>query len=82
MDVGIYLRDGKFSSDSGLANLHPTEGTHWVAYINEIFSIHMDVHRLKQYLASLQNEMFIVYILNTKYKTQISFFAICCWYII
>ena len=34
-DVGIYLRDGPFESDSGIVNLHPLEGTHWVCYINE-----------------------------------------------
>ena len=33
--VGIYLRDGMFSTDIGIVNLHPTKGTHWVCYINE-----------------------------------------------
>ena len=33
--VGIYLRDGPFSSDIGILNLHPLKGTHWVTYINE-----------------------------------------------
>ena len=33
--VGIYLRDGLFSSDIGIVNLHPSKGTHWVTYINE-----------------------------------------------
>ena len=28
--AGIYLRDGPFSSDIGLVNLHPSRGTHWV----------------------------------------------------
>ena len=34
-DVGIYLRDGPFSIDIGIVNLHPSKGTHWVCYINE-----------------------------------------------
>ena len=34
-NVGIYLRDGPFSSDIGIVNLHPSKGTHWVCYINE-----------------------------------------------
>ena len=34
-NVGIYLRDGPFSSDIGIVNLHPSRGTHWVSYINE-----------------------------------------------
>ena len=34
-NVGIYLRDGPFSSHIGIENLHPSKGTHWVCYINE-----------------------------------------------
>ena len=34
-NIGIYLRDGPFSSDIGVVNLHPSKGTHWVTYINE-----------------------------------------------
>ena len=33
--VGVYLRDGPFSSDTGIVNLHPSKGTHWVCYINK-----------------------------------------------
>ena len=36
-DVGIYLRDGLFSTDVGIVNLHPSKGTHWVCYINESY---------------------------------------------
>ena len=36
-NVGIYLRDGPFSSDIGIVNLHPSKGSHWVCHINEIF---------------------------------------------
>ena len=34
---GIYLRDGSFESDTGIINLHPSKGTHWVCYINEYY---------------------------------------------
>ena len=34
-DVGIYFRDGPFESDTGIENLHPSKGTHWVCYIDE-----------------------------------------------
>ena len=34
-NVGIYLRDGQFSSNIGRVNLHPLKGTHWVVYMNE-----------------------------------------------
>ena len=33
MDVGIYLRDGPFSSETGIVNLHPSRGTHWACNI-------------------------------------------------
>ena len=36
-DVGIYLRDGPFSSDIGIVNLPPIKGNHWVLYVNESF---------------------------------------------
>ena len=35
--MGIYLRDGPFSSDIGIVNLHLSKRTHWVCYIKENF---------------------------------------------
>ena len=32
-NVNIYLRDGPFSSDIGIVNLHPSRGSHWICYI-------------------------------------------------
>ena len=34
-DVGISLRNGPFSTDVGIVNLHESRGNHWVAYIND-----------------------------------------------
>ena len=34
-NVGIYLRDGPFSTDIGIVNLHPLKGNHWILYIYE-----------------------------------------------
>ena len=34
-DVAFYLRDRPFEYDIGIANLHPSKGSHWVCYINE-----------------------------------------------
>ena len=36
-DVGVFLRDGQFSRDIGVVNLHPSKGHHWVCYINKFF---------------------------------------------
>ena len=33
--VGIYMRDDQFTTTSGIVNLHPTKGTHWVMYTNK-----------------------------------------------
>ena len=35
--VGIYMRDDKFTTTSGIVNLHPTKGTHWVMFVNEFY---------------------------------------------
>ena len=32
--TGIYMRDDKFTTPSGIVNLHPTKGTHWVLFSN------------------------------------------------
>ena len=37
-NVKIYLRDGPFSSDIGIVDLHPFRGSHWICYINENYS--------------------------------------------
>ena len=34
--VKIYLTDGS-ETDIGIINLHPSKGTHWVCYINQIY---------------------------------------------
>ena len=36
-EMGIYLRDGPFKSDTGIVNLHQSRGTHWVCYINRYY---------------------------------------------
>ena len=35
--VGIFLRDGSFSSDIGIVNLHPLKGSHWVCCIEDCY---------------------------------------------
>ena len=35
--TGIYMRDDKFTTTSGIFNLHPTKGTHWVMFVNEFY---------------------------------------------
>ena len=35
--TGIYMRDAKFTTDSGIVNLQPTKGTHWVMFVTEFY---------------------------------------------
>ena len=35
--VGIYLRDGDFSTNYGVVNLHPSREVHWVLYIKDCY---------------------------------------------
>ena len=35
--VGIYLRDGDFSTHFDIVNLHPSIGTHWVCYSKDCY---------------------------------------------
>ena len=45
-NVGIYLRDGPFSGDIGIVNLHPSKETHWVLFTTAVL-IHMGFHHLR-----------------------------------
>ena len=36
-NVGNFLRDGPFGTDTGIVNLHLSKGTHWVCCTNEIY---------------------------------------------
>ena len=33
--AGLNMRDDQFTTTSGIVNLHPTKGTHWVMYTNK-----------------------------------------------
>ena len=36
-EVGIYWRDGDFSTNYGVVNLRPSRGSHWVLYIKDCY---------------------------------------------
>ena len=33
----MYMRDDKFTTPSGIVHLHPTKGTHWDIFSNQIY---------------------------------------------
>ena len=80
--VGIYLRDGPFKPEIGIVNLHPSKGTHWVCYINEIFFLSyvcVPPKRLSKFIIKRNG-----YCLYSEYQRQKndSFCASYCFYII
>ena len=81
-DVGIYLRDGPFSCDIGIVNLHPSKGTHWICYINENYSDSYDCSTPKKLAKFIINRN--GYCLYSEYQIQKndSFCASYCFYII
>ena len=36
-ECGIHMRDDNFTTPSGIVNLLPTKGTHWVMFANEFY---------------------------------------------
>ena len=81
-DVGINLRDGSFSSDVGIVNLHQSKGTHWVFYINENYFDSYGCSPPQKLSKFIIKRKKVVYILNIKYKKNDSFCASYCLYII
>ena len=80
--VGIYFRDGPFSSDIGIVNLHLSKGTHWICYINEKqFDSYGCVCPKKLTKFFIKR---IGYCLYSEYQIEInnSFCASCCLYVI
>ena len=80
--VGIYLRDGPFSTDIGIVNLHPSKGSHWVCYINENYFDSYGVicpEELSKFIIKRNG-----YCLYSEYQIQKndSFCASYCFYII
>ena len=66
--VGIYLRDGDFSTIYGIVRLHLSKGTHWVCYLKENY--------FESYGCSLPNKLSKIFIkrcrqcLSSEYKKQ------------
>ena len=49
LDTEIYMRDTRFSTKKDTVDLHPNEGTHCVAYMNEKILFVMILHHRKSY---------------------------------
>ena len=81
-NVNIYLRDGPFSSDIGIVNLHPSKGSHWVCYRNEnYFDSYGCSPRKKLSKFNIEQNGFCLYSEDQIQKND-SFCASYCLYII
>ena len=60
--AGIYLRDGPFSSDKGIVNLHHDQGTHWVLYIRDCYFDSYGCPPPKKLLNYLKNKLKKMYL--------------------
>ena len=38
LNINTFLTSSKFTTKDGIVNLHPTNGTHWVAFVNKVCS--------------------------------------------
>ena len=80
--VGIYLRDGLFSSDIGIVNLHPSKGTHWVLYIKDCYFDSYGCPPPKKLLNYLKNKHKKCIYSEYRIQKNDSFCASYCLYII
>ena len=81
-NVEIYLRDGPFSSDIGIVNLHPSKGTHWVCYIKDCYFDSYGCPPPKKLLNYLKNKHKKCIYSEYQIQKQDSFCASYCLYII
>ena len=80
--VGIYLRDGLFSTDIGILNLHPSRGSHWVLYIKDCYFDSYGCPPPKQLLNYLKNKHKKCIYSEYQIQENDSFCASYCLYII
>ena len=81
-EVGIYFRDGPFSTDTGIVNLHPSRGTQWLLYIKDCYFDSYGCPPPKKLLNYLKNKhKKCIYSEYQKQKND-SFCASYCLYII
>ena len=67
-NVGIYLKDGPFSSDIRILNLLPSKETHWVVYVHENYFVsfgYAPPNKLSNFMTKRNAHCFY-----SEYKTQ------------
>ena len=80
--VSIYLRDGIFSTNYGIVNLHPSRGTHWVLYNKDCYFDSYGCPPPKKLLEYLKNKHKKCIYSEYQIQKNDSFCASYCLYII
>ena len=81
-NVGIFLRDGVFSGDIAIVNLHPSKGTHWVCCIKDCYFDSYGCPPPKKLLNYLKNKHKKCIYSEYQIQKNDSFCASYCLYII
>ena len=75
---GIYMRDDKFITTSGIVNLHPTKGTHWVMFTNQNYFDSYGCPPPTNILNHINNDIYSEY----QIQTNDSYCAAYCLYVL
>ena len=79
----VYMRDDKLTTDSGIVNLHPSVGIHWVMFINKYYFDsygcpppinilnYLKIGQYSEYQIQQNDSFCAAYCLNVLYLTQV-----------
>ena len=74
--VGIYLKDGNFSSNYGILNVHPSMGTQWVCFKENCSFDSYGCPPPKKILSYLKNKHRKCFFLNIRSKKKVVFVVV------
>ena len=80
--TGIHKRDDNFTTPSGIVNLHPTKGTHWVMLFNEFYFDSYSCPPLLNIMSSITNGFYSEYQNQELLQKNDSYCAAYCLYVL
>ena len=82
ISCGIYMRDDKFTTPSGIVNLHPTKGTHCVMFVTEFYFDSYGCPPSLNMMSFLNNGFHSEYQIQELLQKNDSFCAAYCLYVL
>ena len=76
----IYMRDDKFTTDSGIVNLHPSVGTHWVLYTNNYYFDSYGCPPPLNIMSFIKSGIYSEYQIQERFQKNDSYCAAYCLY--